>query len=86
MINICILQASSHNDDGEHESAKRFGQLALRCDVCVIVYYIFTVIVTVVIVVLIVTGPGTDPAPGPVCYLTCTYDDNYNYICHKVCP
>ena len=50
------MQASDHNNAGEYESARQCGQLALCCNICVIVKYVLAFIAAVIIVALFFTG------------------------------
>ena len=48
-------QASSHNDSGDYESARKFGKVALCCNSLVFVYYILLILAGVVLVAVYFT-------------------------------
>ena len=39
-----LLQASNHNDAGDYERAKSFGNAALGCNLCVFIYYVLLIL------------------------------------------
>ena len=46
------MQAASHNENGDIEGAKNFGQAALCCNLLTLVFYFAVIIVIIVLVVL----------------------------------
>lgn len=89
------MQAQSHNHDGQYQSAKQCGELALCCNILVILKYILLVIAGVVVVVLFLTGvlvfAGTSassviPDSGTICIPHCTINDYTGDVqCYNTC-
>ena len=80
-----ILQASNHNSAGEYESATQCGQMALCCNICVIIKYVLMFVAAVVIVVLFFTGVLVFTSSSEYCYPRCTTDIYGDVTCRQVC-
>ena len=79
------MQASSHNSAGEYESARECGQMALCCNICVIIKYVLLLVAAVIVVILFFTGVLVFSRTATSCYQDCT-TDIYGYTnCQTVC-
>lgn len=76
------MQASSHNSAGEYESARECGQMALCCNICVIIKYVLLLVAAVIVVILFFTGVLVFTRG---CYQDCTTNFYGNTICQTVC-
>ena len=50
-----LLQASDHNDAGDYERARKFGNAALGCNLCVFLYYVLLVLAAIALVIVYFT-------------------------------
>ena len=79
------MQAQSHNSDGQYASAKQCGELALCCNILVIIKYILLVIAAVIVVVLFFTGVLVFANTGANCSTVCTPNFYGVEQCRYVC-
>jgi hypothetical protein len=81
---IIHLQASSHNDAGQYERANQCGQMALCCNICVIIKYVLMLIIAVILVVLFFTGVLAFTTAATNCLPSCTTDIYGDVNCQTV--
>ena len=89
------MQASSHNDSGDYESARKFGNAALCCNGGVFIYYILLILAGVAVIIVYFTVGfswlvGTAGAvAGAVSTTTNCYNhydsDGYSYTYQHQC-
>lgn len=88
-------QALSNNDLGNHRDAKKYGQMALYCNISVIIYHVILWIIIIVVIIVFATGvqlaantplqasshssPTIMPSGDPATQSRCTY------VLTKVC-
>ena len=81
------LQASNHNDSGDYEGAKKFGNAALCCNCGVFIYYVLLVLAGVAMVIVYFTV-GFSWLVGHTADVTCYteyYTDYDSYEYHQQC-